>query len=513
MRLFLPIFLLSALAATAQRADVSLERIDGAEPRNIVFILVDDQRWDALSYMGHPFLETPHADALARGGVLFKNAYVTTSLCSPSRASILTGLYAHTHGVVDNQSPSSPELIFFSQYLQKAGYETAFVGKWHMGSKSDKPRRGWDHWVSFRGQGSYFPQTRDRYGKVTGQARINVNGVRQPQTKYITDELTDFAVEWIEDREGGSPFLLYLSHKAVHDNFSPAPRHDGRYADVDIPAMPTTKGRSADTQKPMWVKNQRNSWHGADFPFYDFMGPTENIYRRYCEALLAVDESTGRVVEALREKGLLESTLIVYMGDNGHLWGEQSLIDKRVAYEASARVPLLMYAKGWLEAGREVEEVAANIDIAPTVLEAAGLRAPGHYQGQSLLPLARGEKPEWRDYLLYEYFWERWAPMTPTMHALIGQRYKFIRPYGLWDLEELYDLETDPDELVNLINEPEYRERARELNDTLFELLAETGGSKLPLRPTSLGVPRVYRNSGRSRQAPFPREYFEDVPQ
>ena len=234
----------------AHAQDLSIERIEGAKPRTVVFILSDDHRYDAMGFMGHPFLETPHMDSMAANGVHLKNAFVTTSLCSPSRASILTGLYTCKHRVIDNNRLVPPGTVFFPQYLQKAGYETAYVGKWHMGGVTDEPRPGFDRWVSFRGQGSYLPT----------RAGLNVDGQRVPQKGYITDELTDYAVDWLKSRGGDKPFFLYLSHKAVHANFTPAARHAGRYADVQI----TPPASQADTPenykgKPRWLKDQRNS--------------------------------------------------------------------------------------------------------------------------------------------------------------------------------------------------------------------------------------------------------------
>jgi len=474
---------------------------ENSKPRNIVFILVDDQRYDAMSCLDHPFLETPAADSLVEGGARFANAYVTTSLCSPSRASILTGLYAHTHRVVDNQSGMPEGLVFFSELLQEAGYKTGFVGKWHMGHADDTPRRGWDHWVSFVGQGHYFPDLGN--GKT---AQLNVNGERVPQTKYITDELTDYAVDWMnQQKDDEHPWMLYLSHKAVHHDFSPAPRHKGVYDDVEIPPFATTKGTSLDKLKPMWARNQRNSWHGADFPFHNSLGLAEDIYRRYCEALLAVDESTQQVIEHLKKTDQLDSTLIIYMGDNGHLWGEHNLIDKRTAYEESIRVPLMMHCPEIIEGGRVVEEIAANIDIAPTVLDVAGVDTPKAMHGRSLLPLAKGDDvPDWRTALIYEYFWERWAPSTPTLHGLITPRWKYVRAYGLWDVPELYDIENDPHELVNLFHDPDHHERAIEMDKQLFELLAETDGHSIPLLRGWNGRAKELRDPGASPWAPFP---------
>jgi N-acetylglucosamine-6-sulfatase len=458
-------------AAGGAEGPPPLERRPEAEPLNLVFILTDDHRYDALGFLGHPFLETPHLDALASRGVHFPNAFVTTSLCSPSRASILTGLYAHRHRVVDNNQPIPPGTVFFPQYLQQAGYETAFVGKWHMGDMGDDPQPGFDHWVSFAGQGTYRPQG----------TRINVNGTRVPQEGYITDELTDYALEWLEDRSAERPFFLYLSHKAVHADFVPAERHAGRYRDREIEPPPTMAPPERAAHWPAWTQNQRNSWHGVDFPYHSRLDVWE-YYRRYLETLLGVDDSVGRVIEALEARGLLDRTLVMYMGDNGFAFGEHGLIDKRTAYEESMRLPMLMRVPG-VPGGTVLPNVVANIDVAPTLLEAAGLVPPETLDGQSMLPLLRDPDAPWRTELLYEYFWERNFPQTPTMHALRGDRYKYIRYHGLWDVDELYDLQEDPLESRNLIASREHRRIVIEMNRRLFEILEETGGMSIPLKP------------------------------
>ena len=390
-----------------------LAKLPGRKPRNVIFILTDDQRYDALGFLhGQAFLQTPHMDALARRGVYLPNAYVTTALCSPSRASILTGRYAHRHRVVDNDSPIPPGLVFFPQYLQRAGYETAFVGKWHMGGPIDDPQPGFDHWVSFKGQGSYLPS----------KDGLNVDGRRVPQKGYITDELNNYALDWLQSRRGDKPFFLYLSHKAVHAEFIPAERHRGRYAGEKF-VPPLTMNPENVRGAPAWVRNQRNSWHGVDFPYHGVLDIAE-YYRRYAETLLAVDEGIGQIVELLRRKGVLDSTLIFLMGDNGFAFGEHGLIDKRTAYEESMRVPLLVQCPELFRGGTVVGEVVANIDIAPTILEAAGLRAPDDMDGRSFLPLAEGRRAPWRDHLLYEYYWEWAFPHTPTIYALRGDQYK-----------------------------------------------------------------------------------------
>jgi N-acetylglucosamine-6-sulfatase len=223
-----------------------LEALEGATPRNIVFILSDDHRYDVMGLMGHPFVETPHMDALAREGAHLKNAFVTTSLCSPSRASILTGQFVHSHQVVDNNDLAPRGTVFFPQYLQSSGYETAFVGKWHMGGQSDAARPGFDHWISFRGQGTYYPPTNRKW-------RLNVNGKKVPQKGYITDELTDYAIEWLGGRSQQKPFFLFLSHKAVHHNFEPAERHKGRYAKVEIQPPVTMADTEENYRGTVWT--------------------------------------------------------------------------------------------------------------------------------------------------------------------------------------------------------------------------------------------------------------------
>jgi N-acetylglucosamine-6-sulfatase len=492
--------LLAVLSYSSSATEVlTLPSLPGAKPRNIIFILTDDQRYDALGFMGHPFLETPHLDSLARNGVHLKNAFVTTALCSPSRASILTGLYAHRHRVVDNNNPVAKGTVFFSQYLQKAGYETAFFGKWHMGGESDDPQPGFDHWVSFRGQGTYLPT----------KAGLNVNGQRVARKGYITDELTDYALDWLQARKPDKPFMLYLGHKAVHAEFIPAERHKGRYQNKPFTppkTMADTPENFAD--KPMWLKNQRNSWHGVDFAYHSDLD-IGKYYRDYCETLLAVDDSVGRVLDFLRERKWLDSTLVIFMGDNGFQFGEHGLIDKRVAYEESMRVPLLMQCPELFKGGTVVEKMVANLDIAPTILEAAGLRAPDSMDGRSFLPLAKGRDVPWRDRLLYEYYWERNFPQTPTVHALRTEQYKYIHYFGIWDIDELYDLKNDPQETRNLIFNAEHKAVVQKLNQDLFDLLKATDGMYIPLQPDRGGVNNLRRQSG-AKPAEFPPQFYKE---
>lgn len=447
--------------------------------RNVIFILTDDHRYDYMGFTGKvPWLKTPNLDRLAAEGAYFPNAFVTTSLCSPSRASILTGLYSHQHTIVDNHAPDPGDLTYFPQYLQTAGYQTSFFGKWHMGDASDEPRPGFNHWESFKGQGVYYNPT------------LNINGNRTiyKDSTYITDLLTDHAIEWLEKRNTEQPFFLYLSHKAVHAAFKPAKRHKGMYQGLKIDLPPTyyqTKtGDYLDLNWPQWVADQRISWHGVDY-MYHGKGEFQELVVDYCETLMGVDDSVGKVLRHLEAIGLSESTLVIYMGDNGFSWGEHGLIDKRHFYEESVKVPLLMRCPELISNNGEFTQMVQNIDIAPTILDAAGIEQPEHLSGISLIPILGAEPAaKSRQEIFYEYYWEYDFPMTPTVFGMRTDRYKYIRYHGIWDRNELYDLQADPAEKYNLIGDPNLQEQAKSMSLALYRWLEESGGMQIPLKKT-----------------------------
>jgi len=238
---------------------------------------------------------------------------------------------------------------------------------------------------------------------------------------------------------------------------------------------------------PEWVKNQRHSWHGVDYLYHGQMDFDE-FYRNYCETLLALDESIGAVLNYLEENALMENTTVFYMGDNGFSFGEHGLIDKRQAYEESMRVPLLAMGADVKNEGSVAEENVQNIDIGPTVLDLAGIAPAKQFDGQSFKSIMKGEQVDkWRDTIYYEYFWERPFPQTPTVHAVRTQKYKYIRYHGIWDLNELYDIENDPMEMNNLIRNPEYAEISKSLRAALFVWLEKSEGNKMYLRPDGKG--------------------------
>ncbi|MDQ3847036.1 MAG: sulfatase [Bacteroidota bacterium] len=470
-----------------------MNKIQGATPRNVVFILTDDHRYDFMGFTGRlPWLKTPNMDRLFKEGAWFKNAFVTTSLCSPSRASILTGAYSHVHTIVDNVAPEVPGNIYFPQYLQKAGYQTGFFGKWHMGNEEDYPRPGFNHWESFKGQGVYY------------NPDLNINGkqVHFGDSAYISDLLTEHALDWLKGRDKSKPFFLYLSHKAVHSPLAPAKRHLGMYKNQPYPKPPTyyqtLDGNDAYKKLdwPEWVKEQRYSWHGVDYPYHTHQDIGE-LVDTYCETLMGVDESIGSVMEYLKSEGLDKSTLIIYMGDNGFSMGEHGLIDKRHFYEESVKVPFLVYCPEiFSNGGKTITKMVQNIDVAPTILSVAGLQPPASMPGKSFIPLLRGDSTQWRDKIFYEYYWEYDFPMTPTVFGVRTDKFKYIRYYGIWDTNELYDLENDPNETTNLIYKPEYKEVVTKMTDELYNWLEQTKGMQIPLKSINRPAYGDYRHHG-----------------
>ena len=471
-----------ALAATGLRANAKSVR-SLARP-NIVVIVVDDMRFDEYGAGGHPYLETPHIDALAAAGATFGNAYHTTPLCSPNRACILTGQYASRHGIIDNTSRSyaSHRLHTFARELQQAGYETAHVGKWHMGN-DPTPRPGYDHWVSFAGQGDITDPELFEDGRLR----------RVPG--YITDLLTDRAIEFAT-RARSKPFMVYIGHKAIHpqivqrddgtvdvstsQGFVPAERHRGRYAGKTFPRR-SNYGLSAQDRAGKAVlaaaleaKHSGDIQRGFGAEVLDEQVSEKTIQER-AEMMLAVDEGLGRLRAALEEKALLENTLFVFMSDNGSFFGEHGLsVERRFPYEESIKSPLIVSHRGAIEPGRRIDAFALSIDIAPTLLEAAGAPIPRSMQGRSLLPHALGKRARSRDAFLVEYYGHEnpfpWIANIDYRAVRLG-RYKYIRWIREDEAHELYDLEADPFELRNLAADPAHAKTVARARETLASLV------------------------------------------
>ena len=386
----------------------------------------------------------------------------------------------HRHKVVDNQRAVPEGTVFFPQYLQKLGYHTSFIGKWHMGHEDDTPRPGFDHWVSFIGQGEYFDPT------------LNVNGKRTKHDGYMTDILTDHAIKWHEEiKPKDKPFLLYLSFKAVHYPFTPAPRHEGRYKNKPIP-YPETMARTEENyySQSKWIKERRYGIHGIDHMETgtldkDPVPSFDNLYWNFCETIHGLDENIGRLIKTINSTA--KETYLFYMGDNGFALGEHGFYDKRDAFEESIRIPMLAYSPGNIPDGLVVDEMIQNIDIAPTILSLAGNdpKSIKHkMDGISFAPLIKGEdQKNKRDHILYEYHWEWNFPATPTCLAIRTNRYKYIYYHGVWDRNGFYDLESDPHERHNLIQIPHYRDKIETLRKQLFSELELSNGLNMPIRP------------------------------
>ena len=478
--LFLAIALcFSCFQATAGRAE------QPSRP-NVLFVLCDDLRWNALGYMGHPHLKTPHIDSLAQQGVLFENSFCTTSLCSPSRASILSGLYAHSHGVTDNFTEYPSDMASFPRQLQTAGYETAYLGKYHMGENNDEPRAGFDYFVTHKGQGKYF------------DTEFNINGKeRKVLPGYYTTVVTDLAEQWLSERRGDKPWMLMVGQKAPHSFYFPEPKYEQTFDNVEI-NYPHSAFQLAD--KPQWIRDRLSTWHGIYGPLFEWRKTFpdtsaagvldfQRMVRAYMGTILSVDDSMGRLLKLLEQRGELDNTLVIFMGDNGLLEGEHGMVDKRTMHEASIRIPLVIrYPK--LNAGqpKRVAEQVLTIDLAPTICELAGVPALPKVHGRSMVKLINAGDDQWRNGWLYHYNYEKQFPYTPNIRGVRTDRWKLVRyPHGDDSPQrhesELYDLANDPNENRNLINDPGQAENIKQLSSQLAALMtaADIDTDKMPI--------------------------------
>jgi N-acetylglucosamine-6-sulfatase len=432
---------------------------------NIIFILIDDLRWDGLSATGHPYAKTPNIDRIAHEGAVFRNAFVTTPLCSPSRATFLTGQYVHKHQIVGNEKPQvfnplSHQLKTWPQQLQKVGYETAYIGKLHMGN-DDTPRAGYDHWVSFKGQGRY------------DNPQFNVNGERIDRQGYMTDLLNEYALEYLKKKHD-KPFALIFAHKAVHGPFVSAERHTDLYKDAALPDVPNKQDDHSG--KPMLKLPEPprpNANQNANRSATNNT-PARPTHLAQMQQLAAVDEGIGQLLKALADSKQLDNTLIIFTSDNGYFWGEHRLGDKRAAYEESIRIPFLVRYPKLIKAGTKFEQTILNADLAPTLIELANAPKLETMHGQSFLPLLKGKAKDWRETVLLEYFHETNFPRIRGWQAVRTPRWKFIHYTELEGMDELYDLQADRYEMKNLIGETRHAAKLQELKKELARLLKET---------------------------------------
>ena len=454
---------------------------------NFLVVLIDDLRYDEFGAGGHPYMKTPHVDRIAHEGALFERAFHTTPICSPNRASIVTGQYASRHGIIDNvaRDAMSHRLPNYHLELQRLGYETAHIGKWHMGNDGS-PRPGYHHWVSFDGHGRLY------------DPKLNENGTVVQHSGYITDLLNQRAVEFVERRRS-KPFALFLAHKAVHPDaeqaadgtlnlaaqggYRPAERHRDLYRGCVFPKKPNMLSPARIVkQKPAWKEAFALKGSAKSKAVLDAIqaGTGEEIRLR-AAMMASVDEGVGMLFDALERAGSLDDTFILFFGDNGYFFGEHGLgPERRFAYEEGIRSPFVARFPRKVSPGTRIRDLVICQDIAPTLIEWAGGRPGAQIQGRSLAPLFAGRRKGWRKSFLVEYWAEQAMPWLVGMSykAVRSDRYKYIHwvNRGAGELNELYDLERDPFELKNLNASRTHDKLRRSLQRELARLVAGAHG-------------------------------------
>lgn len=488
------------LFAAGLLAGCSTQTTGFPEHPNILFIMTDDHAAHAISAYGSRINTTPHIDRIANEGMRFLNCFCTNSICAPSRAVILSGQYSHLNGVRDNVDSFDGTQLTFPKLLQKAGYQTVMIGKWHL--KSDPT--GFDYWNVLPGQGSYY------------NPDLIEMGEKKQYPGYVTDIVTDIALDYLENqRDASKPFMLMLHHKAPHRNWQPAVRHLTMYDDTIFPEPDNlfddyaTRSDAAREQE-MTLRDhmipdydlkmgdpparlnpeQRAAWEAAYGPkqkAYQEHNPQGDElvrwkYKRYMEDYLgciaAVDENIGRVLDYLEQEGLSENTLIVYTSDQGFYLGDHGWFDKRFIYEESLRMPFLVRFPGVVPAASVNDSLVLNLDFAPTFLDLAGVPHPEAFQGQSLRPFLLNKEISWRNAIYYHYYEYPGAHMTKRHYGLRTPRYKLAHFYHDIDAWELYDLQEDPREMKNVYADPGYATVVAELTEELSRLRAQYGDSK-----------------------------------
>jgi arylsulfatase A-like enzyme len=440
---------------------------------NVVVILADDMRWDAMGVVQreqggqalYPWFQTPHLDRLAAEGARFANAFVTTSLCSPSRASLLSGQYAHRHQVLNNFTDYPHELPSYPRRLHDAGYTTAYIGKWHMGEDDDRQRPGFDFWMSHRGQGNYWDN------------EFNINGERRVIQGYYTTVITDAAAQWLRSPHQ-QPWLLVIGHKAPHGGpIVPEPKYEHAFDLEKVVRPANADAYHAADGKPDWLEKSYPTWHGLGGPLYG-QQEYDKFVRAYLGCIASLDESVGRVYQALQECGQLDNTLLIFTSDNGFALGEHGRTDKRTAYEESLRIPLLLRYPPAVKSGIVVREMVLTLDMAPSIIDLCGAAPLADADGRSWKQLLGGDSTGWRTAFFYQYNYERQFPYTPNVRAIRTDRWKYIHyPHGDGGPDrytaELYDLADDPLETKNLIADPAQAQRLAELKNELQRLMQQ----------------------------------------
>jgi arylsulfatase A-like enzyme len=513
MQIRFPLLLLVTLFFSSCKQNFQTDKSIEERSPNIVFIMTDDHAYQALSAYEDHLIQTPNIDRIAKEGMLFKKAFVSNSICSPSRAVALTGKLSHLNSVRDNLDVFDTTLVTFPKLLQKGGYETAIYGKWHLKSEP----KGFDYWEVLPDQGHYYdPEFLTKNGEIK-------------EDGYVTDVITNKAIDYLNNkRDGSKPFILMYNHKAPHRQWWPSMEDLTAFKDRKIPVPQTFfddyrskspasveaemriadhMALSADNKIHPDILKKLNyeeflDWYeGAYLERLDRLSPEEQKswqevygpinedfatnapkgkalalwkYQRYMEDYLgvisSVDRNIGRLLDELDQLGLTESTMVVYTSDQGFYLGEHGWFDKRFMYEESFRTPLIVRYPGVIKAGTTDDHLVQNIDFAPTILELAGLEIPKDMQGMSLKPIFESSVNQWRDALYYHYYEYPGIHMVKRHFGVRTERYKLIRFYYDTEAWELYDLQEDPQELINIYNHPEYAEVQVQMHAKLKEL-------------------------------------------
>ncbi len=501
----------SVLYATLFGATVLFQQCEETEyiKPNIVFIMSDDHAYQAISAYGSKLIETPNIDKIAEKGIIFNKAFVTNSICAPSRAVILTGIFSHLNGVPGNEQVFDGAQQTFPKILRQHGYQTAMIGKWHLKSHPT----GFDYWNVLPGQGDYYNPDFISSGKDT------------TYEGYVTEIITELSTSWLKNRDKDKPFCLMMHHKAPHRSWMPALKNLELFDDKEFP-LPANfydnyEGREALQKQMLTVKDhmdirmdykipcnacdtvsvnhwapgeywrrlerltpeERQKWNEAyqkeEVEFFQVKDNEDKFdhwkYRRYMEdylrCIVSVDESVGQVLNFLQENGLEENTIVVYTSDQGFYLGEHGLFDKRFMYEEAMRTPLVIKFPPEIKENSQTDLLVQNLDIAPTLLHMAGISVPAEMQGNSLRSIWQETDSKWRDALYYHYY-EKGFGATPH-YGIRTDRYKLIHFYDLIDSWEFYDLENDPLEMNNLMDNPEYQEVIDNLKIRLDKLQAQ----------------------------------------
>jgi len=468
----------------------SIGQMAGRKRPNIIFIMTDDHASHALSCYGSKINKTPNLDRLAKGGMLFKNSFCTNSICAPCRAVILTGKYSHINGVIDNRKKFDGSQQTFPKLLQKVGYQTAMIGKWHL--KTDPT--GFDYWNVLPGQGTYY-----------NPAMIEM-GQRKTYTGYTTDIITDHCLKWLKERELDKPFCLMFHHKAPHRRWEPGPKYLNMYDDVTMPEPDnlfddySNRGRAAREQDMSIEKTmdkrdlklippgdlnteQKKLWDAAYNPKNEAFEKAnlqgkelvrwkyQRYIKDYLRCIASVDDNVGRLLNYLDESGLAKNTVVFYTSDQGFYLGDHGWFDKRFMYEESLRMPLLVRYPKEIKPGSVNDNIVLNLDFAPTFLDFAGLNKPPDMQGRSIRPLLQAKKTkDWRKSMYYHYYEYPAVHSVKRHYGVRTDRHKLIHFYNDIDEWELYDLRKDPREMKNVFDDPAYADTVKKLKAELKRL-------------------------------------------